>query len=182
MQRVLLFDFSIHFIHLALLFGGPVSSLRFVDAEINSAGLKYLVFGTLHEGGCRGLFKLMLDSPCGKTDIEVLGETGGFALDFFPHGLRMLPRRDTPLHRAWGDIGRLTKFGYSEVRGRLPGGIPDRAVPHSRLFLAFIEAIRKNAPNPVTYGEVIETISLLTKVADQAYGLGDALSRASSRP
>jgi len=124
-HRVLLFDFGIHFVHLALLFGGPVSALRFVDAEVNDEGLEYVVFGTLHENGCRGIFELILNSKSTRTEMEVLGETGGFALDFFPHGFRVLPRHDTPIHRGIGDARRVIKFGFSQLRGYLPGGIPD---------------------------------------------------------
>ena len=176
-HRVLLFDFGIHYVHLALLFGGPISKLRFVDAQVNNEGLEYVVFGTLHENGCRGLFELILNSQSTGTDLEVLGETGGFALDFFPHGFRVLPRRDTPLHRGIGDARRLIKFGFSRAREYLPGGIPDRAIPHHQLFLAFIQAISENAPNPVPPAEVIESISLLAKVAEQAYAVADFPSK-----
>ena len=168
-QRVLLFDYGIHFVHLALMFAGPVSSLRFVDAEVNAAGLKYVVFGTIHENGCHGLFELMLDSTSSKAEIEVLGESSGFALEFFPHGLRILPRRDNPLHRGTGDFRRLLGYAKGLVGERLAGRIPDRAVPHRNLFSAFIESLQGAAPNPVSKEEVLQTISLLNEVAEQAY-------------
>ena len=168
-QCVLLFDFGFHSVYLALLFAGMVSSMRFVDAEVDSTGLQYVVFGTLHNNGCHGLFELMLDASCSRAEIEVLGERGGFVLDFLPHGFRVLPRRDTPLHRSWEDIRLLFGFMSTSARARLLRELPDRAIPHSRLFSAFIDAIQKGAPNPVTKAEAIQTISLLSQVAEFAY-------------
>lgn len=171
-QCVLLFDFGFHSVYLALLFAGTVSSVRFVDAEVDSAGLQYVVFGTLHHNGCRGLFELMLDASCSRAEMEVLSERGGFMLDFLPHGFRVLPRRDTPLYRSWEDIRLLFSFASTSARVRLLRELPARAVPHSRLFSAFIDTIQKGTPNPVAQVETMQTISLLNQVAELAYAQG----------
>jgi predicted dehydrogenase len=164
-----LFDYGIHFVHLAIMFAGPVTSLQYVDALVNEAGLKYVVFGTLHDNGCRGVFELMLDSSSSRSEIEMLGDKGGFALDFFPHGLRILPPRDTPLHRGKGDFRRLSGYARGLVSEHLPGHVPDRAIPHKRLFSAFIRSLQGNSPNPVSKKEVLQTLSLLDEVAQRAY-------------
>jgi predicted dehydrogenase len=168
-QRVLLFDIAFHSGYLAFLFAGALSSVRFVDAEVDSAGLQYVVFGTLHNNGCRGLFELMLDASCYKAEMEVLGERGGFMLDFLPHGFRVLPRCDTPLHRGRGDLRLLFNFASASAKSRLLRELPARAIPHSRLFSAFIDTIRTGAPNPVSKAETMQTISLLSQVAKFAY-------------
>lgn len=168
-QCVMLFDFAFHSVYLALLFAGTVSSVRFVDAEVDSAGLQYVVFGTLHNNGCRGLFELMLDASCSGAEMEVLGEKSGFVLDFLPHGFRVLPCRDTPLHRSRGDLRLLFNLASTSARARLLRELPARAIPHSRLFSAFVDTIQRGAPNPVTQVEAMQTISLLSQVAKFAY-------------
>lgn len=172
-HRVLLFDFAYHFVDLALLFAGPVSSLRFVEAEIDSLGLQYVAFGTTHKPGARGLFELMLDASSCRTELEVFGERGAFALDFFPDGFRRLPPRDTPLHRAISDVARLFRYTLRDVRERVSGKLTARSIPHMRLFSDFVKVIGQQMPVPVTREEVLETIGLLDGVAVRAYEKGD---------
>jgi predicted dehydrogenase len=168
-HRTLLFDFAYHYIDLALLFLGPVSSLRFVEAETDSLGLQSVVFGTLHQHGARGFFELMLDASCCRTEIEVLGESCGLTLDFFPDGFRMLPRRDTPLHRGIADARQCFQFALHRVKQRLPRSISYRVLPHARVFRAFVNALRQGGVTPVPRAEVQQTISLLSEVAERAY-------------
>jgi predicted dehydrogenase len=168
-HKILLFDLAYHFVDLALLFLGPVASLRFADSAVDNLGLRYAAFGTLHDNGARGLFELMLDSSCARTEIQVLGEERGFALEFFPNGFRLLPRRDTPLHRAIGDIGRLGAYAGRRLKERLFIAAPGNSVPHKRLFAAFVEALIDGGPNPIGNEEVLRTISLLEHVAGRAY-------------
>ena len=167
-QRVLLFDYGIHFVHMAIMFAGPVCSLQFVDAEVNESGLRYVAFGTKHENGCHSLFELMLDSTSSKAEIEVVGESSAFALDFFPHGMRVLPRRDTPLHRGKGDLRRLIGYAKGLAGERIRRRLADRAIPHARLFSAFVDSLG-GGPNPVPKEEILQTISLLDEVAARAY-------------
>lgn len=174
-HRVLLFDFGYHFVDLALLFVSRVSSVSFVEAEVDSMGLQYVVFGTLHEGGERGLFELMLDASCRRTEVEVLGEKGAFALDFFPDGFRGLPPLDTPLHRGFSDAKRVLNHLRSSVIEKLPGKVPRRALPHARVFAAFLQALRQERPPAITKEEVLQTIRLLDQVAHQVYGLAPSL-------
>ena len=148
---------------------GNIQSLQFVDSRTNDAGLQYVAFGAAHENGARSLFELMLDSSSSKNEIEVIGRTGGFSLDFFPHGFRILPNRDNPLHRGKGDLIRLVHYGRCLLEGFLPGRLPDRAIPHSKLFKAFLANLKGEGENPVTKAEVLPTIALLDQVAEQAY-------------
>ena len=172
-HRILLFDFAYHFIDIALAFLGSVSSVRFVDAEVDSTGLQYVVFGTLHENGSRGVFELMLDASCCRTEIEVMGERWGLELAFFPDGFRMLPRRDTPLHRGLAEARRLFKYGIKTTRRLLPGGVSHRILPHARAFQAFVDALQQGRPAPIARVDVLRTIGLLDEVAVRAYATGD---------
>ncbi|MFQ5850576.1 MAG: Gfo/Idh/MocA family protein [Candidatus Binatia bacterium] len=172
-HRALLFDLAYHFVDLALLFLGPTSSVRFVDAELDGTGLQYVVFGTLHACGSRGLFELMLDASSFWTQIEVQGERGSLMLEFFPDGFRMLPQRDTPLHRAFYDAGRLFRFARSLIKERLPRGIPRRALPHTHMLRAFVEALQRGGPSPIPEAEVMQTIGLLDEVVNCAYRVED---------
>ncbi len=170
LHRVLLFDFAYHFVDLALLFAGPVLSLRFIEAETDSMGLQYAAFRTLHEGGARGLFELMLDASCCRTELEVFGEKGAFALEFFPDGYRQLPRRDNPLHRGVSDARRLFHYTLRSLVDRIPGRLATRAIPHARLFSDFLKVICQGGSAPITKQGVLQTISLLDSVAERAYG------------
>lgn len=168
-NRILLFDFAYHTVDLALLFLGPVREVRFVDAEVDHLGLQYVVFGTLHEHGGRGLFELMLDASSLRTELEVLGEQRGVALDFFPDGFRVLPRRDTPIHRGLADARRAVRFAANRLRERREDGTSYRAVPHARAFRAFVEALQRRRANPVSPRSVVQTLSLLSTVSERAY-------------
>lgn len=179
-HRILLFDFAYHLVDIAILFLGPLSQLRFVDSEVDSMGLQYVVFGTLHKSGARGLFELMLDASCCRAEIEVLGESAGLALDFFPDGFRMLPPRDTPYHRGIADARRLLRFTLNNAKGRIPGRVSYRALPHARLFQAFVDALNQDGSNPVPRAEVMQTISLLGEVAVRAYGTGVSVEEKTS--
>jgi predicted dehydrogenase len=167
-HKILLFDFAYHFVDLALLFLGPVVSLQFVDSAVDNLGLRYAVFGTRHDSGARGLFELMLDASSTRTEIQVLGEKRGLALEFFPNGFRLLPRRDTPLHRAMGDIRRLRAYAGGRLKERFFSA-PQNSVPHRCLFAAFVDAVTQGGPNPVAEEGVLRTISLLEAVARRAY-------------
>src|SRR5208282_3731702 len=68
-NRTLLFDWAIHFVDLALLILGPLQTIRFIDTDVDSAGLQRAVFGTLHKNGSRGLFDLMVDASSTCTEI-----------------------------------------------------------------------------------------------------------------
>jgi predicted dehydrogenase len=168
-HRILLFDFAYHFVDIGLLFLGPIASLQFVDSEVDDLGLRYVVFGTLHKNGARGLFELILDSSCSRTEIEVLGEDRGLVLEFFPDGFRLLPRRDTPLHRAIGDLRRVAVYAKGRLGERVLGAAPHKSIPHARLFNAFVDAVTSGRRNPVEKHSALQTISLLEEVARRAY-------------
>ena len=146
-HRTLLFDFAIHMVDLALLFLGPVKSLQFVDADVDSAGLQRVLFGTLHHGGARGVFDLMIDAASTSSDIEVLGESSGLALQFFPQGFRVLPARDNPLHRSLAEGRRLIDFARDTLSDKiLRPKCSHRARSHAALFSGFVDAIRGRQP------------------------------------
>lgn len=169
-NRTLLFDWALHFVDLALLFLGPLTSLRFVDADIDGVGLQRVMFGTLHETGARGLFDLMLDAASASTEIEVLGESAGLSLQFFPPGFRMLPRRDTPVHRSLAEGQRTLSYLSQLARQKLGRVVcPEPAASHAALFERFLAASRKQQPNPVPLSEVKSLIGLLDEVAKAAY-------------
>jgi predicted dehydrogenase len=159
-NRVLLFDIGIHFVDLALLFLGPIASVRFIDASVDQVGLQRVVFTTLHRAGCSGTFEMMVDASNCKTEIEILGERRSMALQFFPSGFRMLPHRETPAHRGIADARRLASYGLDAIQSWLTAR-GSKARSHAELFLRFICAIRGRAENPVPRAGVIETISLL---------------------
>ena len=174
-NRTLLFDFAIHLVDIAMLFLGPVRSLRFVDADVDSAGIQRVVFGTLHQNGARGVFDLMVDAASTSTEIEVLGESAGLSLQFFPQGFRMLPSRDNPLHRSLAEGRRLLDFARVTMTEKLlRPKCSHRARSHAYLFKAFVDALRGQQPNPVSGMEVSQTIQLLDEVARRSYGPRDA--------
>jgi predicted dehydrogenase len=168
-HRIVLFDFCYHFAYLALMYLGPVCSFRFLDAEVDNMGLKYVVFGTLHENGARGLFELMIDSSHSKSEIEIIGESNSFILEFYPDGFHILPRRDNPMRRSCAELYRMYEFARDRIKGTMPGGIPQCALSHLRLFSAFIKTLQNGAPNPVTKAETMQLISMLSQVAEFAY-------------
>lgn len=168
-QRVLLFDYGIHFIQLALQFVGPVSALKFVESRSNSAGLEHVVFGTTHQEGASCLFELMLDSPSSTAEIEIMGRERGVSLDFFPHGCRVLPSRDNPVHRGLADSKRLLTYVGNSLGERFLMKMADRAVPHYRLFSQFVEHLQGVSSNPVSPEEILPTLSLLDSVANKVY-------------
>jgi predicted dehydrogenase len=169
-SRTLLFDSGIHLVDIALLFLGPVTSIRFVDADVDRAGLQRVIFGTVHENGARGVFDLMIDASCSSTEIEILGESAGLSLQFYPNGLRLLPHRDDPLCRLLGEGRRLFNFVADSFVERLSrNGRSRRAQSHARLFEAFIETLVSQRANPVPPDEVLRTIDLLDNVAMRAY-------------
>ena len=178
-NRTLLFESGIHLVDIAMLFLGPLKSLRFVEADVDSLGIQRVVFGTLHENGARGVFDLMVDASSTSTEIEVLGESAGLTLQFFPQGFRMLPARDNPLHRCLAEGRRLIDFLRDTMNEKvLRPKCPHRARSHADLFSAFVGALRGNEPNPVPGRELLQTIQLLDEVACRAYGAreGDAPS------
>jgi len=167
--RVLLFDLAYHFVDLALLFLGPVHELRFVDAERDNLGLRYVVIGTLHQNGARGLFELKIEASCCRTELEVAGENRALMVEFFPNGFRLLPRRDTPLYRVFHDTARIWRYSSAMIRERFLGALPERCIGHERLFRAFVAALRGRSENPVSRDTALETVSLLDAVAQHAY-------------
>jgi predicted dehydrogenase len=169
-SRTLLFDFGIHQVDIALLFLGAAVSVRFVDAEVDSAGLQRVVFGTSHHNGAQGVFDLMLDASSASAEIEVLGELRSLALQFYPEGLRLLPARDTPLHRGLSEGRRLYGYTRAVLGDKLLRRVSRRALPHARLFRAFVAALQGQSPNPVPREEALGTIDLLDEVAKVAYG------------
>jgi predicted dehydrogenase len=171
-NRTLLFDYGIHLVDIAMLFLGPLKSLRFVEADVDNLGLQRVVFGTLHQNGARGVFDLMVDASSTSTDIEVLGETRGLALQFYPQGFRMLPERDNPLHRCLAEGRRL--FNYARdttIEKFFRTKCSYRARSHAELFGAFVGALRGKQPNPVPAAQVLQTIELLDEVARRSYSL-----------
>jgi predicted dehydrogenase len=170
-HRTLLFDYAIHLVDIALLFLGPLRSLQFVDADVDSAGIQRVLFGTLHQSGARGVFDLMVDAASTSTELEVLGESAGLSLQFFPQGFRMLRSRDNPLHRAIAEGNRLIDYARDTLVDQLVRPkCPHRARSHADLFRAFVGAIRGEQPNPVSGKEVLRTIQLLDEVACRSYG------------
>jgi len=169
-HRTLLFDWAIHFVDLALVFLGPLRNLRFVDGDVDGVGLQRVVFGTLHENGSRGLFDLMVDASSTSTEIEVLGESAGMSLQFFPPGFRMLPRRDTPIHRGAAEVLRAFNFAGNVVGQRIRRTrCPEQARSHALLFRKFVAAIQGKKEAPVPNDEVLRTIALLDEVAQAVY-------------
>jgi len=170
-NRTLLFDSGIHLVDIALMFLGPVTSLRFVEADVDSLGLQRVIFGTAHQNGSRGVFDLMVDASCTSTEIEILGESAGLSLQFFPNGFRMLPGRDDPLRRSIAEGLRLLDFAGKTIADKLlRRQCPHRARSHAQLFRAFVASLAGEAPNPVPGSEVLRTIELLDEVAMKAYG------------
>ncbi|HZO80970.1 MAG TPA: Gfo/Idh/MocA family oxidoreductase [Candidatus Binataceae bacterium] len=168
-HRALLFEIGYHFVDLALLFLGPLAEIRTVDADEDSMGLRYVVFTTVHQNGARGQFELMVDAKCRSTDLEIFGENGALALQFFPDGLRSLPGRDSPLHRCVGEARRLAQFAAHTAREKLGWGIARRAIPHARLFAAFLSALRGEGRVPVGREDAMLTLETLDQVARRAY-------------
>jgi predicted dehydrogenase len=174
-NRTLLFESGIHFVDIAMRFLGPLKSLQFVDADTDALGLQRVVFGTLHENGARGVFDLMIDASSTSTEIEVLCEDRGLALQFFPQGFRKLPARDTPVHRCLGDGRRLLDYAREVVGEKIMRPkCSHRARSHAELFGAFVRALRGEVANPVPGREVLPTIALLNEVANRSYAARDA--------
>jgi predicted dehydrogenase len=169
-SRTLLFDFGIHLVDIALFFLGPVRSLRFVDADIDSTGLQRVVFSTIHDNGARGTFDFMLDAASASTEIEVFGESQAVALQFFPDGLRVIPSLDTPLHKSLAEAGRLYDYAWGRVGEILLRRVSHRARSHARLFSEYVASLRGRHPNPVPPEQVLQTIELLDTVTARAYG------------
>ncbi len=170
-HRTLLFDFAIHLVDIAMLFLGPLRSLQFVDADVDSAGFQRVLFGTLHQSGARGAFDLMIDASSTSTEIEVLGESAGLSLEFFPQGFRMLPSRDNPLHRSIAEGRRLLDFARDTIVDKIMRPkCSHRARSHADLFKAFVGALRGQQRNPVSGRDVLPTIQLLDEVARRSYG------------
>jgi predicted dehydrogenase len=170
-SRTVLFDSGIHLVDLALRFLGPVQELRFVDSDVDYVGIQRVVFGTAHTNGSRGLFDFMIDAASASTEIEIQGESRALALHFFPEGMRVLPARDSPIHRAIGEVRRVCSYMRGAASERLLGKSSRRALSHERLFQEFVGSLRSDNPNPIPSGEVLETIGLLDEVAERAYGL-----------
>jgi predicted dehydrogenase len=169
-HRTLLFDYAIHFVDIAMLFLGPLRSFQFVDADVDSAGIQRVLFGTLHQSGARGVFDLMVDAASTSTEIEVLGESVGLSLQFFPQGFRMLPSRDNPLHRSIAEGRRLIAYARETLVDKLVRPkCPHRARSHADLFRAFVGALGGVRPNPVSGKEILQTIHLLDEVACRSY-------------
>ncbi len=174
-NRTLLFESAIHLVDIAMLFLGPLKSLRFVDADLDSLGIQRVVFGTLHESGARGLFDLMVDASSTSTEIEVLGESAGLSLQFFPQGFRMLPARDNPFHRGLAEGRRILDFARDTIGEKFLGPkCSHRTRSHADLFRAFVGALYGNRPNPVPGRELLQTIQLLDDVANRSYGAQSA--------
>jgi UDP-N-acetyl-2-amino-2-deoxyglucuronate dehydrogenase len=172
-SRTLLFDSGVHLADIALLFLGAVDSLGFVDADLDSAGLQRVVFGTRHENGARGIFDFMIDASSSSTIIEILGEAGALELQFYPEGFRMLPARDTPLHRCLGEGMRLYDYAKAAFTDSVIGMVSHRAASHAHLFREFIAAVKNGHSNPVPPAEVLRVIELLDLVAARAYDSPD---------
>jgi len=168
-HRVLLFEMAYHMIDIAMLFLGSLTELRFADAELDSLGIGYVTFGTLHQSRARGLFELILDASSKSTSIEVLGEDQGLSLEFYPEGFRLLPRRDNPLARCLADATRVVNYGLSSVRERFLKAAPNRIQSHARLFAGFVDAVLDGGPNPIAPAGVLETITLLDAVVQRVY-------------
>jgi hypothetical protein len=116
----------------------------------------------------------MIDASSTSTEIEVLGEDRGLALQFFPQGFRKLPARDTPVHRCLGEGRRLLDYAREVVGEKIMRPkCSHRARSHAELFGAFVRALRGEAANPVPGREVLPTIALLDEVARRSYAARD---------
>ncbi|HVN27737.1 MAG TPA: Gfo/Idh/MocA family oxidoreductase [Candidatus Binataceae bacterium] len=174
-NRTLLFESGIHFVDIAMLFLGPLKSLQFLDADVDSLGLQRVVFSTLHESGARGAFDLMIDASATATDIEVLGEDGGLALQFFPQGYRRLPARDTPLHRCVSEGRRLSDYAREVIGEKIMRPkCSHRARSHAELFSAYVRSLRGEGPDPAPARELLPVIELLDEVASRSYAMHEA--------
>jgi len=180
-SRTVLFDFGTHLVDLALLFLGPLDSLRFVDADVDDLGIQRVVFGTAHCNGSRGLFDFIIDAASTSTEIEIQGESRALNLQFFPPGLRFLPARDTPVHRVRGEIGRAVEYIKAAIGERIWGGAGQRAASHSFLFEQFAEALRYGRPNPIRPDDVLRVTALLEDVARHVYKENLSQSEAHTR-
>jgi len=67
------------------------------------------------------------------------------------------------------DARRCFQFALHKAKQVLPRSISYRVVPHAGLFRAFVDALRREGATPVPRAEVLQTISLLSAVAERAY-------------
>gem|GEM_PF-6126240 len=169
-SRTLLFDWAIHFVDLVLMFLGSPQEVHVAYGDVDNVGLQRVLFHTSHGNGSRGVFDLMADASSTCTEIEVLGEQAGMSLQFSPQGFRMLPRRDTPIHRCWAEGARTLDFIRGALSQRLrPARCPEQAQSHAALFREFVAAVKGEGQCSTRIEDVLTTVSLLDAVANEVY-------------
>lgn len=167
-HRLMLYDFSYHFIDMAQLLLERPMGIEFVVTEADEEYTGY-VSVELGNGNRSATLDLRLDSPTAFASLEVTGANNTAIIDYYPDGFRVLPTIDTPLHRGVGDLRRTLGYGGRVVGSQTGLVLPQNAVGHYRLFRQFINSIDGNEQNPVPLPSVQPTIDLLERLGEEVY-------------
>ena len=171
-NKVLLYEYGIHLLDLAVWLAGPVRRVVSVRAERHPERNVTRHILAEVELACGALqsadLQLFAASPC--SYVELKGSDAAARLAFFPHHYREDRGPSTPLRNMWENVARVAGFGAEVAGGMLRRGVPRRAIPHLRFLESCVAVLRgQNAPTVSDLASVMPTMQLLEQVGAQVY-------------
>ncbi|MHB8471046.1 MAG: NAD-dependent epimerase/dehydratase family protein [Gaiellaceae bacterium] len=168
--RILIMDLGIHFLDLAFLVGGELDEVLEASVTNDRLGSTLAVHASARLAeGARLDFALDLSGTAQRTQITFEFERASCALNFFPDGFRVLPRRSHPLDDLLADATRVRSAVGGLVR-RGPGGVSRRAIPHREIYLRHRLAVENDeVSNPFSLFELGSTMRSLEKLCALVY-------------
>jgi nucleoside-diphosphate-sugar epimerase/predicted dehydrogenase len=169
--RALVMELAPHFVDIACVLGGCVSELKHVSV-VDSVDYRRTVSvtGIARMTRCDELFfELDLSGTAPRTRLVFQFERAFCALDFFPDGFRILPRKGNPVDDLAADARRFTD---ALIRHARPSeqGVPKRAVPHRQIYLEHLRRLAGDrSPSPFSLAGVSDTMDSLFLLAEAAY-------------
>ena len=165
---LIIYDWAYHFLDVLQLLLGGSPEIDYIRTEATDDSTESIT-AMLKKGPRTASVDLRLNSPTSFTTIEIAGDSKGASLEYYPDGFRTLSTIDTPLHRMFGDFQRTLAYGVRFVASKPGWYLPQNAVGHYRLFVAFLDSIQRGERNPVPLTSVEPLIDLLERIAAVVY-------------
>lgn len=178
-NKVLLYEHAIHLLDLAAWYAGPVKGIagaQVVRDEERKVTRQVCAVAE-HVSGVTTVVELQLFAPAPCSYVELQGSERRARLDFFPHHYREESGAVTPLQDLRQDAARTLNFGVEVLAGFLRRGVPRRALPHYRLYSAFLAALKgERQKTAADLESVLPTMEFLEQLGQWVYPREDAVA------
>ncbi len=170
-HRILLMELAVHLIDLVCVVGGELTDvldLSVVDDRRTGNTLSVSA-ATLSEQGARIDLDLDLSGVAARSQIVFSFERATCAVDLFPDGFRILPRRANPVDDLASDARRFAAALSPRLRRRRHG-VPVRALPHREIYRRHLGRLSQpGRPDPFSLEAVGPTMRSLFLLCDAVY-------------